>query len=207
MAEPTTPKARHSDQPREAATDIASLVREHHADVYRYACRLAGCPIEAEDLAQQTFLIAHRRLDQLREQERVRAWLLAIVRRCFLKSLRRTRPVAAQDLNFNVEEVADRTPNISQVDREELHAALGELPDEFRVVLLMFYFEELPYHAIAAELELPIGTVMSRLSRAKGHLRKKLTPPEMPKPRRPHAARPPVAPVELARHSALRAAT
>lgn len=207
MAEPTTPTSRHSDQPQQAATDIASLVREHHADVYRYACRLAGCPIAAEDLAQQTFLIVHQRLDQLRDQARLRGWLLAIVRRCFLKSLRRTRPVAAQDLNLNVEEVADRTPNVSQVDREELHAALVELPDEFRVVLLMFYFEELPYHAIAAELEVPIGTVMSRLSRAKGHLRRKLAPSEMPKPRRPHAARPPVVAVELARHSALRAAT
>jgi RNA polymerase sigma-70 factor (ECF subfamily) len=162
-----------------APLDVATLVVAHHAAVYRYACRLCGCPTEAEDLAQQTFLIAQRKLHQIREPERACSWLLAVVRSCFLKSIRKQRPVAAQNIDLDVDQVADETPETSEIDgeidREQLAAALAELPEEFRLVVLMFYFEELPYQEIAAELEIPIGTVMSRLSRAKGHLRKKLT--------------------------------
>jgi RNA polymerase sigma-70 factor (ECF subfamily) len=158
-----------------APLDVATLVVAHHAAVYRYACRLCGCPTEAEDLAQQTFLIAQRKVDQIREPERACSWLLAVVRSCFLKSIRKQRPVAARNIDLDVDQVAGETPETDEVDREQLAAALAELPEEFRLVVLMFYFEELPYQEIAAELEIPIGTVMSRLSRAKGHLRKNLT--------------------------------
>jgi len=156
--------------------DVATLVVAHQAAVYRYACRLCGCPVEAEDLVQQTFLIAQRKLHQIREPERACSWLLAVVRSCFLKSIRKPRPVPAQAIDLDVDQVADETPDTDEIDREQLAAALAELPEEFRLVVLMFYFEELSYQDIAAQLEIPIGTVMSRLSRAKGHLRKKLSP-------------------------------
>ena len=64
------------------------------------------------------------------------------------------------------------------IDQERLTAALHELPDEFRLVLLMFYFEDLSYQEMAEQLEIPIGTVMSRLSRAKGHLKARLVDAE-----------------------------
>lgn len=155
------------------AADVAALARAHHAAVYRYAYRLCGNATDAEDLTQQTFLIAVRKLHQLREAERACSWLLAVVRSCFFKSIRKSRPVPAGGLELEIDEAAD-TPEIDEVDRERLAAALSDLPDEFRLVVLMFYFEELSYQEIAGELEIPIGTVMSRLSRAKGHLKKKL---------------------------------
>lgn len=167
--------SRNQSAPDLAAPDLTGLVRAHHAAVYRYACRLCGCPVEAEDLTQQTFLIAHRKLHQLREAEKACSWLLAVVRTCFFKSIRKSRPVAANVIDLNVDEVAE-TPEVDEVDREQLAAAMAELPDEFRLVVLMFYFEELTYQEIAAELEIPIGTVMSRLSRGKSHLRRRLAP-------------------------------
>jgi len=100
--------------------------------------------------------------------------LFAVLRSCFLKSLRRQRPANAATLNLEVEQFAGPTPEVEEIDRERLAAALAELPEEFRLVLLMFYFEELSYQDIAEQLEIPIGTVMSRLSRAKGHLRRRL---------------------------------
>jgi RNA polymerase sigma-70 factor (ECF subfamily) len=130
--------------------------------------------VEAEDLTQQTFLIAHTKLHQLREAERACSWLLAVVRSCFLKSLRKPRPVGASVIDLNVDEIAE-TPEVEEVDRELLAVALDELPEEFRLVVLMFYFEELSYQEIAEELDIPLGTVMSRLSRGKGHLRSRLT--------------------------------
>jgi RNA polymerase sigma-70 factor (ECF subfamily) len=75
---------------------------------------------------------------------------------------------------WEAEEVAAHAPTLDAIDQQGLAEALAELPDEFRVVVLMFYFEDLSYKEIAEQLELPIGTVMSRLSRAKGHLRRRL---------------------------------
>jgi len=158
-----------------AAADVAALVVQHHAAVYRYAARLCGCPIEAEDLSQQTFLIAQQKLSQLREPERACAWLLAIVRNCFLKSRRKARPLAAESIGLDVDQIAGPAPPREEIDQEQLATAVADLPAEFRVVVLMFYFEELSYQQIAEQLELPIGTVMSRLSRGKGHLRRRLT--------------------------------
>jgi RNA polymerase sigma-70 factor (ECF subfamily) len=157
--------------------DFPALIVAHHAALYRYAYRLSGCAADADDLTQQAFLIAQQKLHQLREADRAGAWLFAVLRSCFLKSLRRQRPASAASLNIEVEQFADPSPAVEQfeeIDREQLAAALADLPDEFRLVVLMFYFEELSYQEIAAQLEIPIGTVMSRLSRAKGHLRRRL---------------------------------
>jgi RNA polymerase sigma-70 factor (ECF subfamily) len=154
------------------AADLIALVKQHHAAVYRYAARLCGCPTEAEDLTQQAYLIAQQKLSQLREMERAGGWLLAIVRNCYLKSRRKARPVSAETIGLDVQQVAEKAPASEEIDRERLAAALAELPDEFRTIVLMFYFEELSYQQIAEQLEIPIGTVMSRLSRGKGHLRR-----------------------------------
>jgi RNA polymerase sigma-70 factor, ECF subfamily len=162
---------------RDQAADLPALIAAHHATVFRYARRLAGCPVEAEDLTQQTFLIAQQKLGQVRDQARAGGWLLAIARNCFLKSRRRQRPATAEAIGLTIDDVPNPTPSGESIDQEALHKALAELADEFRIVLLMFYFEELSYQEIAAQLELPVGTVMSRLSRAKGHLRARLAPP------------------------------
>jgi len=179
MAE--APQSAADDSWQAAATpvsDLPALVKEHHAAVYRYACRLCGCPAEAEDLTQQTFLIAHQKLHQLRDAACAAAWLLAIARRVFLKSVRRPRPTPAPDMELLASEAVDVAPASGPIDQEQLTAALHELPDEFRLVLLMFYFEDLSYQQMAEQLEIPIGTVMSRLSRAKGHLRARLVDAE-----------------------------
>jgi len=178
MAERSS-EAKESD-PRAAPpppVEVAALAVQHHAAVYRYAARLCGCPVEAEDLSQQTFLIAQQKLLQLREPERACGWLLAIVRNCFLKSRRKLRPLAAESIGLDVDQVAGPAPLKDEIDREQVAAAIADLPAEFRVVVLMFYFEDLSYQQIAEQLELPIGTVMSRLSRGKGHLRRRLTAP------------------------------
>ena len=69
-------------------SQIARLVVDHHADVYRYAYRLAGSSVDAEDLTQQTFLAAQLKLAQLRSSDTARAWLFTILRNCYLKSRR-----------------------------------------------------------------------------------------------------------------------
>ena len=186
MAEQPAPQAAAKNgepAPEIGVTDLAAMVVAHHAAVFRYAHRLCGCPIDAEDLAQQTFLIAQQKLGQLRDSDRACAWLLAVVRSCFLKSIRKTRPLPMANFDTLVEHVAVKTPAVEEIDRDQLAAALAELPEEFRLVVVMFFFEELSYQEIAEELEIPAGTVMSRLSRGKSHLRRRLAPTEQSQPK------------------------
>jgi len=160
-----------------STTDIARVVAEHHAAVYRYAYRLTGSAPDAEDLSQQVFLTAHQKLSQLRSEESTRSWLFTILRNCFFKSCKKRRPVPAGSLDLKVESLAVEAPEDAAVSSDQLQQALNELPEKFRVVLTMFYYEELSYRQIAEQLHVPIGTVMSRLSRAKRHLRGRLFEP------------------------------
>ena len=155
-------------------SSIQRLIEDHLDAVYRYAYRLTGAVHDAEDLTQQVFLLAQERLDQLREADRARGWLFTILRNAFLKMVQRPQPVPATSLGVNLETVPAAKENGQAVDSAELQAAIDELPAEFRVVVAMFYFEECSYREIAEKLDLPMGTVMSRLARAKGHLRSRL---------------------------------
>jgi RNA polymerase sigma-70 factor (ECF subfamily) len=163
-----------NDRDQASSMDLRSIVQRYHAAVYRYAYRLAGNQSDAEDLTQQAFLVAQQRLDQVRDPSKVLSWLFAVLRSCHLKNCRRQKPAAAGSLDMDLEAVP--APIEAQdIDREALQLALDELPAEFRVVLLMFYFEGYSYKEIAERLDAPIGTVMSRLARGKNHLRKRLT--------------------------------
>ena len=156
---------------------IERLIHQYHGDVYRYGFRLSGNAADADDLAQQVFLAAHQKIGQLREMERARGWLLAITRNQFFKMYRRRRPVDSSSLELDVNQVPDDLEK-EEFDQERLQAALDEMPEPYRTVLLMFYFEDLAYQEIADTMQVAIGTVMSRLSRAKGQLRYKLLCPE-----------------------------
>ena len=154
--------------------EIARVIRDHHASVYRYAYRLTGSQADAEDLTQQTFLTVHQRLDQLREPDKIVAWLFAIVRSLFLKERRKKSPIDAASLELDVHAVPAAVEAETPIDRQALQQAINELPDEYKLVLMLFYFEDCSYKEIAEKLEIKIGTVMSRLARAKERLRWRL---------------------------------
>ncbi len=171
-----TPPAGHPD----GRLDVTTLVAEQLEGVYRYAFRLVGNAADAEDLAQQTFLIAQQKLHQVREPSKARSWLFAVLRSCFLKLRRKRVPLPAASVELNVEEIPDSTSPDDPIDRQQLQLAIDGLADEFKMVLLLFYFEQSSYKEIAEQLDIPIGTVMSRLSRAKSQLRQKLLHTEVP---------------------------
>lgn len=163
---------------------MQQLIADHHQRLYRYAFRLTGSAADAEDITQQTYLIAQQRLDQLRDEAKAGAWLTAILRTTFLKSVRRQRPVDASSMELDVTEIPSQAAE-DPVDQELLQSALSSLSDDYRLVLLMFYFEQASYREIAERLELPIGTVMSRLSRAKSRLRAALLTRDVDLPSHP----------------------
>ncbi len=166
----SAPLAVLSDRDRLAR--VNQLVERHHELLFRYAFRLTGCRAAAEDIVQEVFLRVFRAIDQLRDELAERAWLLTITRNefarwCRMATQQRASAVVVEDLDDAQE------PEEHEIEqRDWVQAALEQLPNEFRTVVLMYYFEHLSYTEIANQLALPIGTVMSRLSRAKGHLRR-----------------------------------
>lgn len=165
-----------ASQGARSATDdigLGQLVDTYHAALYRYAYRLTGSAADAEDLTQQVFLIAAQKLEQVRNARSIGAWLYAVLRNSYLREERRLSLERTVNLPIDLEELPEQVLE-DEIDREQLQLALNELPDEYRLIVLMFYFEDCTYREIAERLELPIGTVMSRLSRGKGHLRRHL---------------------------------
>jgi RNA polymerase sigma-70 factor (ECF subfamily) len=153
---------------------IEALVEAHYAALYRYAYRLSGTCQEAEDLTQETFCVAQHKLCQLRDQERAKSWLFSILRNAYLYRLRSGKQEKQVSLN-GIGEIADRLPEpLPAVDSAQLQRALNELPEPFRTPLILYYFEEFSYRDIAEQMDVPLGTVMSRLARAKTYLRQRL---------------------------------
>jgi RNA polymerase sigma-70 factor (ECF subfamily) len=162
------------------ADEAEELVERNYAAVYRYAYRLAGCAATAEDITQDVFMKAIGHLRQLRSGAAERSWLLTITRREFMRWLRQiARPALGRPGPLDEEALldADRSPGADAppLDNEDwVQAALSQLNEDARVALLMYYFEDLSYAEIAQQLQIPIGTVMSRLSRGREHLRQGL---------------------------------
>jgi RNA polymerase sigma-70 factor (ECF subfamily) len=156
--------------------NVQQLVDEHYESLYRYAYRLSGSPADAEDLTQEAFCSAQQKFSQLREPTRAKAWLFSILRNAFLHRRRANQYARFVSLNGigDLPEAADPLP---PVDPEQLQQALNELPEVFRTPVILYYFAEFSYRDIAEQMNLPLGTVMSRLARAKAYLRGRLLSP------------------------------
>ena len=155
---------------------VQRLVEDHYASLYRYAFRLSGSSADAEDLTQDTFCKAQTNLSQLRDPSRARPWLFSILRNAYLHRIRaeRQQPCVALEL---VGDLAEPLPeSLPEIDSEQLQSALNELSEVYRTPIILYYFEEFGYREIAEQMDLPIGTVMSRLARAKAFLRTRLLP-------------------------------
>ena len=153
---------------------IEALVQAHYASLYRYAYRLSSSCQEAEDLTQETFCLAQNKLDQLRDETRAKSWLFTILRNAYLHRLRQIK----QEKQVPLDGLAELPARVSEppevVDPVQLQKVLGEMPEAFRTPLVLYYFEEFSYKDIAEQMNVPLGTVMSRLARAKTFLRQRL---------------------------------
>ena len=137
----------------------------------RYARALLGDRAAADDLVQDTLERAWSRIAQWRPGSDLRAWLFGIMHNLRIDQLRRNGlPTASLD-EEEVAEVSVRPTQSDLLEVMDLETALRQLPDEQREVLLLVALEEMSYADIAASLGIPIGTVMSRLSRGRERLR------------------------------------
>ena len=152
----------------------------HLRGAYNLARWLVGNQQDAEDVVQESFTKAYQAVDRFRGDD-ARAWLLAIVRNTSLTFLQRRKPNLEVEWTETLREPADGTPGpekrlIQQARRDRVRDAIEHLPREFREALVLREIEGMAYKEIAWVLKVPIGTVMSRLSRARSLLLQELVP-------------------------------
>jgi len=146
--------------------------------LYNFAHWLTQDRQEAEDLVQETYVKALKGFSSFRPGTNFRAWIYQILHNTFLTSRTGLKSTATVPLDMesdqeNLPAVSDTPESIllQRSDRQLVQEALGRLPLPYREVLLLCEFEEMSYQEISATLAIPIGTVMSRLSRARRALR------------------------------------
>lgn len=154
-----------------------------HLDfLYSMALRYADNSEDAEDLVQETLTIAFDKFHQLKDRTKCKAWLFRILRNTFLRQARQKKRLYAIQGGESpgyvelLEAEADSSDSerllVSALDSRMISNALDRLPEKHRTVLLLFYMEEMLYREIAEMLDIPVGTVMSRLTRGRERLKR-----------------------------------
>jgi RNA polymerase sigma-70 factor (ECF subfamily) len=167
-----------------------TLLKEHRPRVYRFAYRLTGCRLDAEDLAQDAFVRAHRAFNRYDPTRPFEQWILRITYRLFIDSLRRRKQPQtysldefrdAPDAELSIaREIPDGRANPESLMMEgtldeKLETALDNLPDPFRRAVWMADVEGLSYEEIAESMRCSTGTVRSRIHRGRTRLRHALS--------------------------------
>jgi RNA polymerase sigma-70 factor (ECF subfamily) len=201
-----TDRPQEADEPTDAAllariaagdaAALAALYRRRKADVYRFAYALCRSSAVAQDATHDVFLRLLERAGGFDPAKgSARAWLYGCARHVLLGRLRRERQSAAEPPEESVEcSAADDLLRVQRTQR--LHAAIVRLPLEFREVIVLCELEELSYAECAAVLRCPVGTVRSRLHRARELLGARLQAaeqaPAVPSPQNGATASPPM---------------
>ncbi|MDG1357382.1 MAG: RNA polymerase sigma factor [Akkermansiaceae bacterium] len=155
--------------------EFEELIDAHYQALYRFAYSLAKNPDAAADLVQQTFCIWAQKGHQLKERNKAKTWLFTTLYREHLAIARRSR----RFVDSSADEVEYQLPthqddNARTLDGKRAIALLSELDETFRAPLTLFYIQQHSYKEIAEILEVPMGTIMSRISRGKKQLRQKM---------------------------------
>lgn len=154
--------------------DYREVVDEWYVPLYRFALSLSNVS-DAKDLTQETFEVFLQKSWHIRDREKVKSWLFTTLYRRFLQRVYRGKKWREYDLDV-IESLPDEISGevCGNHDRVVVMEALSLLDERFRGPLVLFYLQDLSYKEIAGVLDIKIGTVMSRLARAKRYLRKML---------------------------------
>ncbi len=158
-------------------SEFADLVDAHYQALFRFGMSLTRNVDRASDLVQETFCIWAAKGHQLRDRTKAKTWLFTTLHREFLSQRRKASRFSDEPLDeaavaatVSPDEDADR-----HLDGQRAMELLGELDENYRAPLALFYLQQHSYKEIAEILDVPIGTVMSRLSRGKETLRRRMT--------------------------------
>lgn len=155
--------------------EFEQLVDTHYQPLYRFAYSLAKNPDGAADLVQQTFCIWAQKGHQLKDRTKAKTWLFTTLFREHLAQNRRSSRYSDSDIDeIEYQLPAHEEDSGRLLDGKRAVRLLGQLEENFRAPLTLFYLQQHSYKEIAEILDVPIGTVMSRISRGKKQLREKM---------------------------------
>jgi len=159
-----------------AGAIFESLVKQYYEPLYKFAFSLARNEADACDLTQQTFFVWATKGHQLHDPNKTKTWLFTTLYRTFLQSRRRETRFPHEPLHETDEELPATHPVLADhLDWQQVLKALGRVEEHYQAPVALFYLEECSYREIAEILEVPIGTVKSRLARGLGQLKRILT--------------------------------
>jgi RNA polymerase sigma factor (sigma-70 family) len=151
--------------------DFESLVARYYGPLYQFAFGLTRSEADASDLAQQTFYIWATKGHQLRDGSKVKTWLFTTLHREFLNSRRKIVRFPHYELSELDHELPTITPGmVNALDARRVVELLGQVAEPYQAPLTLFYLEDCSYKEIAEVLEVPLGTVQSRISRGMAQL-------------------------------------
>ena len=155
--------------------DFQELVDANHAALYRFALSLTKSQDRAADVVQQTFYRWAAKGQELRDPSKAKSWLFTTLYREFIRVHRHESLFAQVDLSDVPEGITDVDLIPDEVDSAAVREILFSFEEIYRAPLVLFYLNQLSYREIAKTLGIPIGTVMSRISRGKARLRRRLS--------------------------------
>jgi RNA polymerase sigma-70 factor, ECF subfamily len=158
------------------ANDFEAIALPHLNDLYRSARHTLGNEAAAEDVVQETYLQAWKSFHRFEPGTNIRAWLHKIMFHVIHHHWRKNSRLVtvAEEDEFIFDQLTYEPPVPQELRDQDLLAALARVPENYRAVILLADVQEFAYKEIAAMLNIPIGTVMSRLSRARKMLRQEL---------------------------------
>jgi RNA polymerase sigma-70 factor (ECF subfamily) len=146
--------------------DFENLVARFYNPLYRFAYSLTQAEADACDLTQQTFYVWAEKGHQLRDDSKVKTWLFTTLHREFLESRRRQTKFKHYELSKVEPELPPVTPpRVNQLDSDRVLSALAEVDDVYQAPVALFYLKDCSYKDIAEVLDVPMGTVKSRIAR------------------------------------------
>jgi len=158
------------------ARDFGRIVEAHYAPLYRFAVSLCRHEGDACDLVQETFRIWAEKGHQLADITKVKSWLFTTLHRLHLAGQRRVVRFPHYELSEVETELPEVPPELpARLDWQVLLDCLAQVDETYRAPVVLFYLEDISYQEIARMLEIPLGTVKSRLSRGMGQLERIVT--------------------------------
>lgn len=159
------------------AEQFENAVNLFYQPLYVFALGLSRSPADASDLTQEAFQHLAIHQSTVREPGKIKTWLFTTLYRAFLADRRQQDRLQSIEITeLETEAGGDESAGPDRVDATAARKAMFELDEVFRVPLVLFYLEQHSYQEIASILDLPLGTVMSRIARGKNVLRARLVP-------------------------------
>ncbi|MEI6395666.1 MAG: RNA polymerase sigma factor [Verrucomicrobiota bacterium] len=162
----------YEQEPVQGRLDFQTLVDQFYGPLYRFAMSLTHTETDAADLVQETFLAWATKGHQLEDVSKVKSWLFTTLHRSFLQSRRRL----VRFPHLEISEVEADLPHVepelvNHLDAQAALELLAQVDPQYQAAVALFYLEDYPYKEIAGILEVPLGTVKSRIARGLAQLK------------------------------------